>query len=282
MRYVLIHYHIFKNAGSTLEIILDRNFGENWVRYDDEDPNAHVGNLELLRFLKDRPQLMALSSHQLHYPKPVARDYVFFDLCFLRDPIDRIRSIYHFFRRAGQANGDSVQEAAGRCSLGEFISYLVREHPPWINDAQVNQLAAFGVYSHPATPRDLETAIERVWKMSFPGVVDMFDESLIAGQYFTWPLFPFRDCSYRPMNVNSAPSSLESRLRAVRDQCGRQVFKQLMELNRLDMKLVEAARNELRRRFRIVPDHDARLKSLREAVALQTAGAAEAAAAAAV
>jgi hypothetical protein len=51
MRYVLVHYHILKNAGTTVEYILDRSFGENWTRFDAPDRNGVLTSKCLLSFL---------------------------------------------------------------------------------------------------------------------------------------------------------------------------------------------------------------------------------------
>ena len=37
VRFVLLHYHFFKNAGSTIEDILSESFFENYARFDHEE-----------------------------------------------------------------------------------------------------------------------------------------------------------------------------------------------------------------------------------------------------
>ena len=57
----------------------------------------------LLALLNSNPHLKAVSSHQIRYPVPQVRGLMFFDLCFLRDPIDRILSHLRLFpRQAGR------------------------------------------------------------------------------------------------------------------------------------------------------------------------------------
>ncbi len=72
-----------------------------------------------------------------------------------------------------------------------------------MNDAQVNFLAGRSVDAPPPEEPDLELATRRLLNMSFPGVVDCFDESLAAGQlYFLNPAFPNLDCSQLPVNTS--------------------------------------------------------------------------------
>jgi hypothetical protein len=266
MRFVLLHYHILKNAGTTVERILGRNFGAGFATLDSPDPNAHVANAALLSFLDRNPHIKAVSSHQTHYPRPDAPDAIFFDLCFLRDPIDRIRSMYSDFRRRPPTD-DPVCSLARESGPGEFARQLVEKHPHLVNDAQVVLLANRGAYDHPPGRKDLDRAIDTILKMSFVGVVDMFNESWVAGQYFLSPVFPILDCAAVPANVSSADGGgLAERIGRFRAACGARVYAQLRDLNALDAELVQRTRSEVRRRFTLAPDHKERLRALQERV----------------
>ena len=267
MHHVIVHYHIFKNAGTTLEYILDKNFGSAWARFDGDHPNCLLTGADLLAFLSENPRVMAVSSHQLRYPKPQAEGHVFFDMFFLRDPIDRLFSIYRWFRRIPPSD-DFLSRLAKERSMGEFIGYLVDKYPHYLNDVQVNFLANGGTYYRPPGRRDLDAAIEVMLRAAFPGVVDAFDMSWIAAAYFLTPSFPNLDCRYVPHNTSTEfESTLESRLKQVRDSCTKALYRQLCALNELDAILLQRAREEVRRRFRLVPDHARKLSELKTAVA---------------
>jgi hypothetical protein len=87
---------LFANA-TTIEDILAHTFFENYDRFDSEDFDGCVGQAELISFLRRHPRMKAVSSHQFRFPVPQEPGFLFFDLCFLRDPIDRIRSMYDYF-----------------------------------------------------------------------------------------------------------------------------------------------------------------------------------------
>jgi len=140
MRFVLLHYHVLKNAGSTVEEILYHNFRERLARIDTPDRDGHVSNADIVSYLDGNPQITAFSSHQINYPVPEAPGYLFFDLCFLRDPIDRIRSTYDYFRLK-PSDGDPVSDMANRVGEGEFVTHLIENYPWMVNDVQVNLLA---------------------------------------------------------------------------------------------------------------------------------------------
>jgi hypothetical protein len=258
VRFVLLHYHFFKNAGSTIEEILAHTFFENYARLDTEDFDGAVSQEQLVAFLERHPGTKAVSSHQFRYPVPQVRGYIFFDLCFLRDPIDRIRSMYDYFREK-PVPGEPASDLARERPIGSFIAELVEQHTYRVSNVQVNLLAN-GIVNDPPVDADLSRAIEVMLKTSFLGVVDCFNESLVAGQYFLRPVFPNLALAQQPANVSSA-----SRMETFRKACDADVYEELVRLNTLDLELVARARAEVHRRFSMVPDGPTRLRELGEA-----------------
>lgn len=263
VRFVLLHYHFFKNAGTTIEEILEHSFFENYARLDSDDFDGSVSTAQLLSYLRRFPRMKAVSSHQFRYPVPQSPGYIFFDLCFLRDPIDRIRSMYDYFRQK-PVPGEPASDLAREQSIGGFIAALVRDHTYRVSNVQVNLLAN-GIVNDPPAETDLIRATQIMLKTSFLGVVDCFDESLIAGQYFLRPIFPRLALAQQPANVSGG-----SRMDAFRNACDPDVYTELVRLNRLDSELVNRAREEVRRRFSMVPDGPARFRELQEIVGSKT------------
>ena len=99
-RFVLLHYHIFKNAGSTIEYGMRRCFGKRFATLHGPDPNSILRGEDVAAFLTSHQEIAAISSHHVKYPKPVAPGAIVFDVCVLRDPLERLRSVYQHFRRA--------------------------------------------------------------------------------------------------------------------------------------------------------------------------------------
>jgi hypothetical protein len=263
VRFIILHYHILKNAGTTVENILDRNFGGRFARLDTPDRDGRIEQAEILSYLGAHPRVQALSSHQIHYPVPVAPGYIFFDMCFLRDPMDRLRSTYDYFRQRPSA-GDPLSDAANSLGFAAFFQCLIERFPEQVDNPQVNLLAN-GAADRETVPEDLEPAIKRMIQTSFLGVVDCFDQSMIAGQSLLRIVFPGLDCSYQPANVSRGiGGTLASRRAQFQEACGRAVYAELLRQNALDCRLVRAARAEVRRRFAAVPDGAARLAALRE------------------
>lgn len=112
---VLVHYHIYKNAGSSIDLPLRESFGAGWTEWEDASGGDIIDRHRLRAFLAARPLSRAVSSHRVRPPLPAssARPIV-----MLRHPVDRARSIYHFARR------DHTQPDHPIARGGSFRSYV--------------------------------------------------------------------------------------------------------------------------------------------------------------
>jgi len=148
-------------------------------------------------------------------------------------------------------------------AFGEFFRCLIERFPEQVDNPQVNLLAN-GEADRETVPEDLAPALRRMMQTSFLGVVDCFDQSMAAGQWWLRAAFPGLDCSYQPANVSRGlGGTMASRRAQFREACGRAVYSELVRQNALDCRLVRAARAEVRRRFALVPNGPARLAALR-------------------
>jgi hypothetical protein len=252
MRFVIVHYHIFKNAGSTLERILEREFPGSFARLHGPLPEATLDEEDLAAFLKDHPNVKAVTSHHLRYPAPAIRNTVIFDCCFLRHPLERLDSLYSYFRRIDSM--DPLCRSAHRHSPAEFMRQLLDRSPEHISNVQVTYLASRGAFTRPANEADLQRAVAMVRNMALPGVVEMFSRSMVAAEYFMRPAFPSIRLGSGPVNVSRlAVPAAEEREQRLIQRWGAGLYEELARLNRLDIQLVESAGNEILRRLSFMP-----------------------------
>lgn len=95
---LIVHHHIFKNAGTTLDWILQRNFPGQVLHMEGTDPGARLRSGSVRAAAARFPDHRAISSHSLPLPSP--RDaWAQVHISVLRDPIERYASIYRFERR---------------------------------------------------------------------------------------------------------------------------------------------------------------------------------------
>jgi hypothetical protein len=254
MRYVVVHYHVFKNGGTTFETILEREFGEGFATLHGPDADATLRGSDLAEFLHAYPNVGAVSSHHLRYPKPDIPHVVLFDCCFVRHPLARLHSYYTYLS----------QTEALRESAREFLENLMDAAPHQVSDVQVHQLANAGRFTRPAGEHDLEKAMEIVRQMAIPGLVEIYDESLVAAEYFLRPAFPTIRLEYVPQNVTNGMRAFPGeRLDYLIELWGEDLYRKLARLNQMDMELFRRVRAEITQRLDLVPRAQERLDEFR-------------------
>jgi len=97
-RNVILHYHLFKNAGTSVDKILQRNFPDQWTTR--EFPGQGGDNSAAVTdWIREDIGSIAFSSHTATGPLPAIPDTRAISPLFLRNPLDRIRSVYQVDRK---------------------------------------------------------------------------------------------------------------------------------------------------------------------------------------
>ena len=264
-RSVLLHYHIFKNAGSTILYILERNFKDAFVNLHGVHDESVIAPEEIVDLVLADSTVSALSSHHFRYPKPSACRVAFVDVCFLRHPLGRIRSLYRYARKLNSV--DWLSELARTHDEAGFVASVLEQRPNQIANWQVNYLARGGSFSHPIGPRDLEVALGVMMDIAVLGVVERFDESLVVGEFFLRWAYPDLDFAYVAQNISAPeghrPAGQGDLLEVCRNAWGADLFEAVLALNAWDLRLHDAALGEVQRRLHSVPAYEARLAAFR-------------------
>jgi len=266
-RFIAVHYHIFKNGGTTIESVLRREFGPGFRTLHGAAGNAILSGEDLAEFLLENPTVTAVSSHHLRYPKPSIPGAIIFDCCFLRHPLDRLVSVYSYYRSIDSA--EPLSRLARRFTQRDFIRQLMDESPHQVSNVQVTQLARSGAFCRPANEKDLEQAAEFFCDSSIAGLVDMFSESLVAAEYFLRPAFPGIRLDHIPQNVTRAarvynPDRLRRLQEELVDEWGADLYEAIVRLNEFDLELYQRAQSEVLRRLFLVPGFQARVDDFRK------------------
>jgi hypothetical protein len=217
-----------------------------------------LDDAHLAKFVADHASLQAISSHHIRYPKPVLSNTVIFDWCFLRHPLDRLQSVYAYFQRID--SDDALCRLARQESSRAFFKKLIESAPHLVSNVQVTFLANGGAFTRPANTADVDLAADIFAKMAIPGLVEKFDESLVAAEYFLKPAFPRLKLDYTPKNVSRpiGPGSAD-RQEWLRHSWGSDLYTTLVDLNQCDLELCRRAEAEVARRLRLVPAAEQRL-----------------------
>ncbi len=245
---LILHYHIFKNAGSSVDAVLRSSFGGAWTGF--EGTNAHDVQSagDIARFLAAHPEVRALSTHLGRPPLPHA---ACLPIAFLRHPLLRARSVYEFVRH------DPAQPdhgAAARDSFSGYVRWALASNDGGIviRNYQVVHLstASFrcpSILETEATEHDLDEACTLLAGWGMVGIVEEFARSAALFQHRYGPLAPGLD--FQPVwhnrlaTVRTAP--VTELLEEVHDALGDELLARLQAANALDMRLYEFGRRLL-------------------------------------
>jgi len=248
MRSVFIHYHLYKNAGSSIDQVF-RSAGCKALHLESEDPNKSLGEDQLVTVLRDQPDIQYISSHALKPPRTQVPGVYLVDILFLRHPIDRFGSIYHYSRASELSL--PTEDAAKRYDMRSFARWMANETPWNFFDPQTSYLGSSGEFFFPPTERTLGRALEYLHDVRLLGTVEMFSASLECGSRYLRSLFPAMQLGPLDVTANANPARprvLEDRISGIRDALGGVEFDHLSEALSLDIRLWEHAGEEVQRR----------------------------------
>lgn len=241
MRPIVIHIHLFKNAGTSVDDGLRDHFGDKWESFDQADGGV-LGEDQVRALLVARPHISALSSHQIRPPLHSGGGFEFIPIVFLRHPLDRIRSAFDFERRQGDATESS--RAASEHDFSGWLAHNEGRNSSQSRNFHVKSLSSLRdpngrLIRSGLSDRDhFDSAKEFLASSGTFGLVERFEESWQRicdqiGEHF--PTFTSGSA-----NRNSTPGravTLEDRLEAMRSELGTRTFRTLRENNELDIEL---------------------------------------------
>ncbi len=233
-RSVLIHYDVFKNAGSSVDRMLESAFGAGWIAYDPVETYGHIMPLEPLEaFIAEHPQIAAISSHIARPPVPQVPGVTAYPVVFVRHPTLRAASIYKDARK---------RLLAGRDTFAEFIRWHVRQVDSLVTNYQTMLLAGAQPDEDGTLPRVDETSLEEALAFlgNLPafGVVERFNDSLADLRAWLGPVFPQIDWTPPPSRGEGAELAT---IDAIRADLGEETYAMLLAANAFDMRLYDAA-----------------------------------------
>lgn len=245
MRPVIIHYHIFKNAGSTIDSIFKRHFKNAYVSIDGDTPGGTLDSQFLLEYVERHSTINVLSSHQGRLPVPASTFIIFYPILFLRHPIDRIGSVYLFERNQPNHNTALHVKIAKENGLEGYVKWRLSEN----NGAVIKNFQTIYLSGREKEMRyakanrvDLEIALERLHTLDFFGIVESFGESITRMKKYLSSDFGEINTYYDIKNKSRGrKNTLVERLEELQNSLSPSLYNELIEKNALDIELYSAA-----------------------------------------
>lgn len=231
-RTILLHYHLFKNAGSSLDHILKANFGDQWVTRE-FSTQTRDNSAQIAAWIEATPEAVAYSTHTAVGPIPQVPGVRVLTVMMLRDPVARIRSAYRF---EVKQNSDSwgAQLARAHDLEGYVEARLARKGDRQCRNFQTNRLAMM----IPDRGDERVRALVALRCLSVIGMVEDFEGTLRRLEAVMRPYFP--EFSAETVRTNT------TQIRPETDADAR-VNARLEEVNQDDLAILKAARTLIAR-----------------------------------
>jgi hypothetical protein len=260
MRTVIAHGHIFKNAGTTLDWALRRNFGEDFCDHREDTRMRLEGAPYLTQYLLDNPHVKAISSHHLCDTSAI-EDIEIIPIYMLRNPIERILSVYNFERKQQSSTPGAV--AAKKYNFKHYVQWRM---DPKINRTIRNYQTAYLAGSHirkesKECSLDTFSAATLTARDSLVGLVENFDLSMIQFEETFRNRGIELDLSYVKQNVsNEVPKSYGNEIEYIARELG-DVLEDVVSKNAYDLALYCVVTEKLEKAY--IQDYSNKLLDFR-------------------
>ncbi len=243
---VILHYHIFKNAGSTIDSILINTFGNYVNGLEGKAPWQTLDATHVINLLRQKPMLKVITSHHLRLPLPEVADRIFLPIIFLRHPIDRVGSVYLFEKYSPPGQHNQGAKIARENDLAGYVRWRLRavQGGAVIKNFQTVHLSGREKDMRFArgTKSDLKIAMERLAALEFFGLVEKFTQSIQHLKAYLAAYDVSIIDSFSVVNKSHGrKSTLEERIADIKTQLKSDLYDELVEKNSLDIKLYEFA-----------------------------------------
>jgi hypothetical protein len=231
---MIVHYHFYKNAGSSVERALSDIFRESLLRFDDfSSPNNIYYAENLSCALKLLPEVRAVTSHQL-VPLPLIN---WFPILFIRDPIIRSYSVFRYERDRGMFGGD--------ITYPEFVRSRISSD----NDFSISNFQALklsGDISNISCNSDVIDENELIARskvglrnFQFVGRVEAFSESMRIYSELASDLLDGQRLGVYEENLSGAIKAAPEMRKYIIDLLDEDLSRMLLDRNLLDIELYD-------------------------------------------
>lgn len=270
MKNILLHVHIFKNAGSSFDDALSHFFKDAFVDHR-EDEALRKGKMSYLtEYFDKHPKIEAFSSHSIYFMPENTEKYSFHPVYFLRHPVDRIRSVYSFEKKQMPATTQGAIKAKELCFEDYVAWYMQDDAPATIRNVQTIFLSGGGAAPSKMNEK-FTVALENLKQTPCIGVVDRYDESMVVFEEYLKAFFPGIDLSYIRRNVtdNRFEVTVGEKAEKLLDQLDVPLRKIVLEKNALDFKLYREANEQLDTKIKNIPNFAEKLQNFQDRCVLR-------------
>lgn len=233
-----MHHHIYKNAGTTIDWILQRNFPNRVLHIEGGWNGARLSAEQVRNAGRQYPEHQAISSHCTPLISP-EEAWAKCHITILRDPIDRFYSMYRFDR--SRTDNNLASRMARESDFPTYCQWwLNMEDSLWRNwqtrcctpQLWLNSTPSYS--SRYGWSADLEAARQAISTTALIGTVDQFPQSMLLFEsHLEQEGIPF-DAAYLRQNITKDKNDKSGIHNEVKELLGISMYEQLLEANSMD------------------------------------------------
>lgn len=264
VRNVIVHAHIFKNAGTTFDSTLRSNFGEDFIDHR-EDGLIRNDKEFLPKYLTEHENVKAFSSHSIYHRPEDFGAVVLHKVYFLRQPIERMKSVYNFEKKQPEEISLGAKMAK-ELDFAEYVAWRMQDGvPATIRNLQTIFLAAHGANHKKSFEYLYESAVKNLMDTPLMGVVDRYDESMVVFEEYLRSYFVNIDLSYIRRNVTDTDlhAGLDEKIAKILSKLSLSLQEEVQLKNAYDLKLYDLANRQLDEKISKIDNFDSKLKDFK-------------------
>jgi len=261
-RQVIVHYHTFKNSGSSFDQLLSANYGDRHLTFDSPFPYTTFNQEELSKIIQRHTRHIAFSSHSIRLPVPTSLWIDTLAVVFVRHPILRVRSVYGFLKKNfiskqenQDANIDDTEHWAGQLDFDRWLTKMIESRNLHLLSNSQTQMFS-GVYGtrgltsmvdgefQPIRISDLSQAKRNLAGVPLLARTEFYDIDI---KHFSKILKPygmtFDNFEQKPVNVTSDTigEPISTRIQSVLNELSGSNARWLLKANQQDLSLYDYA-----------------------------------------
>ncbi len=249
---ILIHHHIFKNAGTSFCHALKQYFQDQFSEYD--LPNSQIITQQhLADFIQEHPEALAISGHHICLPTPQNVNYQTISSILLRKPLSRIKSIYKFEQKQQANTLGAIQ--AKKLNFKDYVLWRLEATPNMLGNYQTHYCSRSkqaDICKKP-TEKELQIAIANLNQCPIVGTVERYEDFLQLASDRLRQFFPDITLGYMRLNRTSQlQQNVEDIKISLVEELGEPLVAELEAKNQLDMKLYDVAEQILNNNLKAV------------------------------
>lgn len=236
MRTLILHHHLFKNAGTSVDVALEQAYGGRWRTV--EGAGRDLSGADLASVLEADPDLIALSSHTFRPPFLMPGEVRILPIVLLRHPLDRVRSAYEFERK------QTADTFGSRLAKQEDFAGYVRVRLDRSGDRAIRNFQTYKLVPA-ATPLDEElvAALASIARLPFIGLVETYAFSMsVFARLLSRQVGPVSFEVVRANTTTKSDAGLEARVAAAEAVLGGELAARFAAANRHDQHIFDLVR----------------------------------------